>query len=559
MPNAGSSLHRRPTGMPGDLRPPNMGLRWLCLLGAGLTGALYAIHAVWSRASNAEPPIAAVMAWYLIAGALFLAAAAVSERWRLRGSQATFVIVCFATSFRLIQLGTPPILEVDGYRYLWDGRVAAAGLDPYRYSPVEVQRFAANIEREGAAPGELPSVLGRLANRSTFNRELLASIHFPRLTTIYPPVSQVVFAAAAGLAGDDASLPVRLLILKSLLLLFDFGTLALLARLLSLTRTPQRRLLLYAWNPLVIKEFANSGHCDAIAVFFLTAAATLLVEWLRDANASRAPRFGRLLLSACSFALAVGAKLFPIVLAPWAVAAIARRGARAALGYSLLVILLSAVLLAPMFRERAARQASDEGLATYLSQWRMNAWAFAMVEDNLRPEPTASMRENRPWSVFIPAATRRTIADALEQSGLGSNPRVWSRIVAMAAFGVFYIWILIRSRRRKATRGELRDAFLVIAVFFFLQPTENPWYWTWAAPLALFVRNPGWRFVSVALLVYYSRFWFEVHETEWKLGALIYHGGGCFDHVVVWWEHLAIIAAIVWGAARRRGSPLRDA
>ncbi len=40
----------------------------------------------------------------------------------------------------------------------------------------------------------------------------------------------------------------------------------------------QQRLLIYAWHPLVVWEFAGSGHVDAIAIAFIALALLALAE-----------------------------------------------------------------------------------------------------------------------------------------------------------------------------------------------------------------------------------------------------------------------------------------
>jgi len=48
------------------------------------------------------------------------------------------VIVVFAVAFRVLLLFSEPIQEVDAYQYLWDGQAAAAGINPFRFSPQQV-------------------------------------------------------------------------------------------------------------------------------------------------------------------------------------------------------------------------------------------------------------------------------------------------------------------------------------------------------------------------------------------------------------------------------------
>ena len=53
------------------------------------------------------------------------------DRW-------TFVIILVcAAGCRLVCLFSPPFLSTDIFRYVWDGRVQAAGINPYRYIPAD--------------------------------------------------------------------------------------------------------------------------------------------------------------------------------------------------------------------------------------------------------------------------------------------------------------------------------------------------------------------------------------------------------------------------------------
>ena len=50
----------------------------------------------------------------------------------------TFVIILVcAAGCRLVCLFSPPFLSTDIFRYVWDGQVQAAGINPYRYIPAD--------------------------------------------------------------------------------------------------------------------------------------------------------------------------------------------------------------------------------------------------------------------------------------------------------------------------------------------------------------------------------------------------------------------------------------
>jgi hypothetical protein len=159
------------------------------------------------------------------------------------------------------------------YRYVWDGRVQAAGINPYRYVPADP---ALAFLRD---PVVYPQI-----NRAGYAR------------TIYPPLAEIVFAVTGRVA--DSVTGIRLVMLG-----FEAVGIICLLRLLSLAGLPAERILIYAWNPLALWSFANDGHADAIVVGLL-GLALLLRARHQDGWAGAA------------LAGAVITKFFPLVVVP---------------------------------------------------------------------------------------------------------------------------------------------------------------------------------------------------------------------------------------------------
>ncbi|RME96154.1 MAG: hypothetical protein D6773_17530, partial [Alphaproteobacteria bacterium] len=90
-------------------------------------------------------------------------------------------IILAGVVMRLLLFASEPVLEDDYQRYLWDGALAANGLNPYAISPKAAQLAA----RE--------SSVGRLADQSGL---VIGRINHPGLRTLYPPVAQGAFALA---------------------------------------------------------------------------------------------------------------------------------------------------------------------------------------------------------------------------------------------------------------------------------------------------------------------------------------------------------------------------
>jgi hypothetical protein len=205
-----------------------------------------------------------------------LAAAAILL-WR-RPNLPLYFILGTAVILRLIVVGAPPFLSTDIYRYIWDGWVQAAGINPYRFIPDD------------------PHL--------AFLRDTAVFPHINRANyapTIYPPTAQICFLAA--------SLLVKLLHLPSVLgmklaiLGFEAAAIGAMLLVLDAAGLPRGRILIYAWNPVPLWEFAGSGHVDAITICAIAFALLAACRMHRG--------FAGMLLG-----LAVLTKFLPIILAP---------------------------------------------------------------------------------------------------------------------------------------------------------------------------------------------------------------------------------------------------
>ena len=118
--------------------------------------------------------------------------------WLVRGTPlriAAMLILGGGLAVQLVAVSGPPIGSDDLYRYVWDGRVQAAGIDPYSYVPAAPQLAALRDPQLWpdhttgwcvAAGTPNPDAPGDLtAGCSLINR--------PTVHTIYPPVAEAYF------------------------------------------------------------------------------------------------------------------------------------------------------------------------------------------------------------------------------------------------------------------------------------------------------------------------------------------------------------------------------
>src|SRR5512146_2483079 len=109
----------------------------------GLGAALLALEVVALRSQQGER-LAPLILVLLAEGAVYFIAVyrvVCANDGRLKP------ILVVAALLRLPLLLAPPYLSNDVYRYVWDGRVQAAGVNPYRYVPAAAALEALRDDR----------------------------------------------------------------------------------------------------------------------------------------------------------------------------------------------------------------------------------------------------------------------------------------------------------------------------------------------------------------------------------------------------------------------------
>ena len=237
--------------------------------------ALLVVHAVLASSlfSGEHMPI-----FYGVSGEVAIYALGVLVVLRDAGEdpsasrRALVFILGVAALLRLMLLLADPV-STDANRYVWDGRVQAAGINPYLTIPADpVLHFLRD------------EVIYPEINRADY------------APTIYPPLAQIVFFLVTRVSEALAAM-------KLAMVGFEAVAIWAILRLLKRRGVPASRVLLYAWHPLPVWEFAGSGHVDAIAL-------TCVVLALLAADARRP------LLAGVALGGAALVKFFPVAIAP---------------------------------------------------------------------------------------------------------------------------------------------------------------------------------------------------------------------------------------------------
>ncbi|MFN0025438.1 MAG: glycosyltransferase 87 family protein [Parvularculaceae bacterium] len=392
-----------------------------------------------------EQPVA-LAAIVIAAAGLAFAGLVVSARNSVIAARTFYALIGVGLALRVMFFGAQPILEDDWRRYLWEGAAAANGVSPFNYAPADALAFDAFGQPAAASSDPSIEKLRALGDRSASYPEL---VNHPYLTTIYPAPAQAAFAAAHAIA------PFSLDAWRFILLLCELVSLFLLLRVLPAFGAPAQWALLYWLNPLVIVQTFSGAHMDALVVPPL-----LAMLW--------AARLGKAGLAGAALGLAVGVKLWPVLLAPLVLRRFVKDWRRAA---SLLASMgvVALVMLAPML---LAAFNSESGLAAYAAEWQRNAFAFDAIE--------------RLVSMFAidSAAAARAI------------------VVALCACAA--LW-LAREPDHDSAHLPSR-ALTLVMIILVLSPTAFPWYGVWAAVFLPFAPGIGAALLAAGAAIYVLRF-----------------------------------------------------
>ena len=175
-----------------------------------------------------------------------------------------------------------PNFSDDIYRFIWDGLLIVNGYNPFNYLPSTFIQDHSNI------PG--------------LTQVLFESLNSPNYYTVYPPLAQLTFASGVFIAPENQW--INAVVMKLFLFGFEIGNLILLRRLLKHFQLPEKNVLWYALNPLIILEITGNLHFEGGMIFFLLLSFWLLVQHKND-------------WAAVAMALSIAAKLLPLLFLPF--------------------------------------------------------------------------------------------------------------------------------------------------------------------------------------------------------------------------------------------------
>ena len=377
---------------------------------------------------------------------------------RRREGDATGWMIAAAVAFRLAALAGEPLFDDDIYRYIWDGKVTAHGMNPYSHAPEAVllppfeQMAAAHAEPTAAIEMDRLDRLNDLWFEHPGEAALFSRINYPDVSTIYPPVAQAVFAAAYAASPIGVGAVYGF---KAAAALLDILTVLLLISVLRKIGADPLFSIIYAWNPLVIKEIAGTGHMESLTALLLMSSIYFVVAR------------PQMIASGIFLGLAAATKLFPWVVLPAVTMFFWRRAGVRSLLYVAAAVATFCATYIPFL---------DAGLGllfgarTYANVWEMNAGFFYAVKA----------------AVSLISTTDGATA---------------ARTICLMSF-VGLVLLVIR-RCAGDERRLLGACAAITGGLFLLSPVQNPWYVCWFLPFVSLAPARHWIALSGTATFYY--------------------------------------------------------
>jgi alpha-1,6-mannosyltransferase len=326
----------------------------------------------------------------------------------------TILLIFAAIAFRAPLWPMEPTLSDDLQRYRWEGKVQAAGWNPYAISPSDPRLKGLRDRYYEIMPG----------------RELPA---------IYPPATELLFRATWKFFPGPTAF-------KTPFAAADILVLLLLAWIFRREADRDFRLAIYAWNPLVIVEFAGSGHNDVLALLGIVGGLALVRKWPAIASVP--------------VALGAMAKVFPAVLLPVWIRRAGWPGKRAGWWAAGMAAAAALLVVVPYWNALGKLRAN---LGYYEATWKnYHASLYTVIY----------------WAT-------------------GGTTKIPAITGALATWGLAFCLAWKKAQPARA-------AYLLIGTILAFSPNGYSWYFTWIVPLLCFFPNPAWLMLTVLQFLSYN-------------------------------------------------------
>jgi alpha-1,6-mannosyltransferase len=239
-------------------------------------------------------------------------------------------IIITGILFRVTLIPSVPTTSPDVFRYIWEGKVTAHGINPYQTPPD-----------------------ARILTQ--FRTDPWQKVGFKSMTSIYPPLAQVSFLIGYLLSGDSVWG------LKIIYLICEIFTLIFLLKLLRLKNINPSYIILYAWLPIPVMEYFINAHIDVVGITFFI----LFIYHIEK---------GRNNLSAVFLALSFLVKFYPLMIFPLLIKKI---GIKKLVPFTSIFLFTTFIFYIPFLTGDFAIKNS---LTTYLLHWEFNGSVYNLIK-----------------------------------------------------------------------------------------------------------------------------------------------------------------------------------
>jgi alpha-1,6-mannosyltransferase len=376
------------------------------------------------------------------------------------------IVFIFAAAFRCDLVAQRPYLSTDIYRYIWDGRVQSAGINPYRYVPAAPE--LADLRDDKIYP---------YINRRDYD------------STPYPPGAQVIFFAAYQIHSSSVTA------FKVLLSFFDLLAIVALMIVLARNGLNPAQAILFAWHPLLIYEGAHTGHIESAFIVFLVLA-MLAQSYKKPA------------LTGIALAMATLIKYYPAMLLPAFL--LARQSDPLETIQDSDRPMLSPDSTEPFFK-RVLQFFTIEKIKALLNISNIKLLLGFVLTIGLVHLPylvkgsdAAGSLENEFNEEGFTGKGGRYFLLQLLRTLIPMPTNLFLLFVALAVFALGWWWLLQNKRNSIDTA---RAAISLIGLYFFIVTPRYHWYYAWILPFLCFAPRLSWLYLTGATVLLYA-LWF---------------------------------------------------
>lgn len=338
---------------------------------------------------------------------------------------------------RCIGLFAFPSLSDDIYRFWWDGYFATQGFNPFTHTPTQI-----------------------LAEHSSFANDpnieyIFRHLNSPDYFSVYPSVSQVIFFISAAISGTNIT--VFAFVVKVIFILAEWITILCISKVLKPEKSPQKSLIFYLFNPLIVIELHGNLHFELLMIMGLA----LSFYYIKKNNFTKA---------GLSYGVSIMSKLTSAIFAPFLLLHLYKQSSKKTWQFIATTTIVSASILLWLIVDLAH---FIQSIGLYFNQFEFNSFLYYPLYNYLNQHHYHFLRSN-----------------------LG--------ILLLASYMLAYLYLLYRYFINSV--GTYRILALALILYLLCASTVHPWYISTLVFLGIFVLRYSILSWSLLIILSYAKY-----------------------------------------------------